>query len=386
MAKKRERNPKRARRGRGEGSVFERPDGLWVGAASFGLNGSGKRIRRTVYGSTKAEVQSKLMQLRMESSAGHIPEAGVMSLAQLLDQWMRSSEGTISTRTLEERERLIRNHIRDAIGGVPVSKLNAVHISGFYADLRRRKVGATTIRSVADVLSIVLNYAVRLRIIPANPSKAVPKPKLPKRDMLVLDEEQVKVVLAAARESNQAALVSLALGTGARQGELLALTWPDVDLRKGTVAINKSLSQTKAGFIVKEPKTPSSRRVIKLPEFAVEALRAHRPAIAAGASAPVFCTRTGGYMDKKNVLRAFRGIVKAANLILPEGCREIPARLRFHDLRHTVASLLLSKGHSLKAVSQRLGHANPVMTLRVYATAMPGDDAKLADGLDGLLK
>jgi integrase len=108
-------------------------------------------------------------------------------------------------------------------------------------------------------------------------------------------------------------------------------------------------------------------------------------------SAPVFCTRAGGYLNKKNVLRAFRAIVGRANKQI--GTEEqagderklLPARVRFHDLRHTHASLLLSAGHSLRAVSQRLGHADPAMTLRVYAHCLPTDDGQLADGLDRIV-
>ncbi len=111
-------------------------------------------------------------------------------------------------------------------------------------------------------------------------------------------------------------------------------------------------------------------------------------------SGPVFSTRTGGYLAKKNVLRAFRCVVKKANAAMRKAAegqtgegdsKIIPEGIRFHDLRHSVASLLLSKGHSLRAVSQRLGHANPTMTLRVYAHCMPNDDAQLAEGLARLM-
>jgi integrase len=380
---------KAPRRGRGEGTIFERPDGLWSGEVSLGIDGSGKRIRRTVYGQSKDEVQKKMLAVRMESSAGNLPAAASMTVGRLLDQWLASTQGNIGGRTFEERERLVKNHVRTGLGAVPLAKLNALHVEGFYSDMRRRKVGPTTIRSAADLLSIALNYAVRLKLIPANPSKSLPKPKLPKREMLFLVEEQVREVLAAARESNVFALVALALGTGCRQGELLALSWDDIDLKKGTLRISKSLSQTKAtGFIVKEPKTAASRRTITLPVFAIEALKLHRAAAVESdmLSAPVFRTRSGNYLDKKNVLRAFRAVVKHANESAEKGRRVIPAQMRFHDLRHSVASLLLAKGHSLRAVSSRLGHANPTMTLRVYAHCMPMDDAKLADGLDAMIQ
>jgi integrase len=140
---------------------------------------------------------------------------------------------------------------------------------------------------------------------------------------------------------------------------------------------------------VKEPKTRNSRRTIALPPFVVEALTANKAAMmkAGLLSGPVFCTCTGNYLNKNNVLRAFRAIVARANKANAdvEGYRSIPAEIRFHDMRHTVASLLLSKGHSLVAVSRRLGHAKPSITLNVYGHCMPTDDARLADRLDALM-
>lgn len=378
----------RARRGRGEASVFQREaDGLWVGTISMGFDGDGKRKRRTVYGTTKREVLDKLSELRSDARVGNLPGVSGMTVGQLVSQWLKVSEPKSAVRTFEERERLVKNHLRPRLGGVRLDRLTSLHVEGLYADMHRDKIGPFAIRSTADVLSIVLNYAVRLKLIPANPAAAVAKPKTPKRDMLFLTDEQAKWVITAARRSNLFALVSAALGTGMRQGELLGLGWEDVDLRNGTINVRRSLSQTKAGFVLKEPKSAASRRTIALPAFVVDALTTHKAdMLKAGLlAAPVFCTRTGNYLNKKNVLRAFRGIVKAANKVVGAGETAIPEKLRFHDMRHTVASLLLSKGHSLRAVSQRLGHANPVMTLRVYAHCMPTDDAQLADGLNRLM-
>jgi integrase len=397
--KKQSRKSSRARRGRGEASIFQREsDGLWVGTVSLGYDGEGKRLRRTVYGNAKAEVQKKLDDLRAEARTGNLPEAGSLTVGQLLDRWLTADEQKSAVRTHEERERLIKNHLKPRLGGVKLAKLNALHIEGLYADMHRDEIGPFAIRSAADVLSIALNAAVRLKLISSNPAAAVKKPKTPKREMLCLNDAQAKAVLTAAAGAPVGALVVAALGTGCRQGELLALTWEDVDLKNGTLTVRRSLAQTKAGFVTKEPKTSASRRTLTLPGFVVEALTALKAVrLKTGLlGGPAFCTRTGGYLCKKNVLRAFRGVVAKANKSIRsatekaapaeapadgEGAKPISEKVRFHDLRHTVASLLLSKGHSLKAVSQRLGHANSTMTLRVYAHTMPNDDAKLAEGL-----
>jgi integrase len=188
---------------------------------------------------------------------------------------------------------------------------------------------------------------------------------------------------------------------------LLALTWDDVDLTKATLTVRRSLAQTDGGFQVKEPKTAASRRTITLPLLAVVVLTEHKAAaLKAGLlDAPVFSTRDGNWLLKRNVLRALRAVVRRANT--PPGkinkggrpkkgaaprpkkdfemLKLIPAKLRFHDLRHTVASILLSQGQSVRAVSQRHGHSNPALTLRVYAHCMPSDDPQLAAALDKML-
>lgn len=397
----------RKRRGRGEGSVFEREDGLWVGSISLGLTEAGKRNRKTVYGATKKEALDELDRLRAEARVGNLPDAGGLTVGQLLDRWLASSKSLTEARTFEERQRLVKNHLRPRVGPLKLAKVNALHVESLYADMARDGVGASTIRHVANVLGVAFSHACNLKLIPFNPASTIKKPKDPKREMLFLIPEQVKALLEVARDQPCHALVVLALATGCRQGELLALTWEDVDLAKGTLTVRRSLAQTEEGFLVKEPKTAASRRTIALPAHAVSVMTEHKAAaLKAGLlEAPVFCTRNGNWLLKRNVLRALRAVIRRANT--PPGkinkggrpkkgeapkaketfamLKVIPAKLRFHDLRHTVASVLLSQGQSVRAVSQRLGHSNPAMTLRVYAHCMPSDDPQLAEALNKML-
>jgi integrase len=397
----------RRRRGRGEGSVFEREDGLWVGSVSLGLSESGKRKRKTVYCATKGEVLNELDRLRSEARVGNLPDAGGLTVGQLLDRWLESSKASTETRTFEERQRLVKNHLRPRMGGVKLAKVNTLHVESLYADMARDGVGATTIRHAANVLGVAFSHACNLKLIPFNPVAAIKKPKAPKRQMLFLTQEQVKILLEAAKDQPCYALIVLALATGCRQGELLALIWEDVDLSKAMLTVRRSLAQTDQGFLVKEPKTAASRRTITLPSLAVSVLTEHKAAAmkARLLDAPIFCTRTGNWLLKRNVLRALRAVIRRANTppgkinkggrpkkgVAPRPKQEfemlklIPAKLRFHDLRHTVASILLSQGQSVRAVSQRLGHSNPALTLRVYAHCMPSDDPQLAAALDKML-
>jgi integrase len=379
----------RKRRGRGEGSVFERDDGQWVGSVSLGYTKSGKRKRKTVYGATKREVMDKLDRLRGDARAGNLPDAGKLTVGQLLDRWLQSAKPRMGVRTYEERQKTIANHVRPRLGAVRLERLTALHVESFYADLRNDGVGPWAVRHAANALGTALNHACRLKLIARNPAAAVPKPAEPKREMLCLTQEQARHLLATSRGRAVGPLLAVALGSGCRQGEILALAWEDIDLRKGSLNVRRCLSETRQGFILKEPKTAAGRRTVTLPDFAVEALVELKAAMlkAGRVSSPVFCSRTGNYLFKRNLLRAFWAAVRAANEraagLPPEEAeaKTIPAGLRFHDLRHTSASLLLSQGQSLRAVSQRLGHSNPALTLKVYAHCLPSDDAQLAAGL-----
>jgi integrase len=384
--------------------VFERDDGLWVGSVSLGYTEPGKRKRKTVYGATKKEVLDELDRLRSEARVGNLPDAGGLTVGQLLDRWLHTSKASTETRTFEERQRLAKNHLRPRIGGLKLAKVNSLHVESLYADMARDGVGPTTIRHAANVLGVAFSHACNLKLLPFNPVTAIKKPKAPKRQMLFLTPVQVKILLEAAKGRPCYALVVLALATGCRQGELLALSWEDVDLTNATLTVRRSLAQTDEGFLVKEPKTAASRRTITLPGLAVSVLTEHKAeALKAGLlDAPVFCTRDDNWLLKRNVLRA---VIRRANTPLGkinkggrprkgeaprakedfEMLKLIPAKLRFHDLRHTVASILLSQGQSVRAVSQHLGHSNPALTLRVYAHCMPSDDPQLAAALDKML-
>jgi integrase len=379
----------RKRRGRGEGGVFQRGDGQWVGSVSLGYNENGKRRRKTVYGATKQEVIDKLDRLRGDARAGNLPDAGKLTVGQLLDRWLQSNKPKMGVRTYEEREKTVANHVRPRLGALKLAKLTTLHVESFYADMHNDVVGPWAVRHAANALGAALNHACRLKLIPANPAAAVPKPAEPKREMMCLTQDQARHLLTASCGRAVHPLLAVALGTGCRQGELLALAWEDIDLKKATLSVRRCLSETKQGFILKEPKTAAGRRTVTLPDFAVEALVGLKAAMlkADRVAAPVFCTRTGNHLFKRNLLRAFWAAVHAANAAAAELPREeaeaktIPDGLRFHDLRHTVASLLLSQGQSLRAVSQRLGHSNPALTLKVYAHCLPSDDAQLAAGI-----
>lgn len=212
--------------------------------------------------------------------------------------------------------------------------------------------------------------------------------------MKFLTEQQGRAFLIAAKTHRLYPLFAMALGSEMRQGELLGLQWPDVDFDKGAVDVKRSLAWVNNEPLLKEPKSKAGRRLIALPKFASDALREHRTAALQGGliAAPVFCTRNGTHLMKRNLGRLMKPLLKRTNAMEKDRAANmgneqpytLPEGIRFHDLRHSHASGLIAAGNSIKAVSRRLGHADIVVTLRVYSHLLPNDDAKLAVSVETL--
>jgi integrase len=265
-------------------------------------------------------------------------------------------------------------HIKPSLGGVKLSKLTDFHIEQFYAGLEKAGVGSTTRKMCSMILGKALRRAVKLKLISASPATDVSKPRREQKEIQFLDDAQIRAFLQAARSHRLSALFTLAVATGARQGELLGLRWSDVDFDKGTISIARTLTQVGGEYALKETKSKASRRTITLPAFAVQALREHQALMLreGNISNPVFCSRPGNFIGRVWLLRMLRPILRKASL--PE--------ITFHALRHTHATSLLASGHSIKAVAARLGHSDVKVTLSVYAHVLSTDDAKLAARLD----
>lgn len=396
----------RKRRGRGEGGICWREERkCWEGSVSLGYDGEGKRKRKRVFGETKDAVLREMDRLKSKATSGVVAEADGLTVADNVRRWLDASKSKTAPRTFEERERVVRTILLPRIGRTQLSKLNALHVENLYSEMAREKVAASPARHAALCLTASLKYAVRRGFLAASPAAGVPLPPEPRREMECLDADQLGLLLAEASRWPIAPLVTLAAHTGLRQGELLGLAWDDLDLDLARVSVRRSLTWTKSdGFAMKEPKTAASRRTVVIPRPAVAAMLSHKEAQkrAGLLRAPVFCTKSGGHVFRGNVSRSLKAVIDRINdphdrkggrpkegaPPPPERARLnlVPDGLRFHDLRHTHASILLSKGQSLRAVSVRLGHSNPALTLRIYAHCLPGDDLQLADAFSKLFE
>jgi integrase len=271
------------------------------------------------------------------------------------------------------------------LGKQTLAKLTAQHIEMFYTRKLADGTQASAIRFCHKVLRAALTDAVRLGLIYRNVASLVKPPRARTQEMAVYTEEQVTTLLKNSRGARLGPLIVMALATGMREGELLALRWQDIDLERATVLVHANLIWTPQEYVFEEAKTPHSRRQIALPQIAVKALEEHRAQQASERTkldgawrdlGLVFANTLGGPYDASNLRNWFYRTLERAAL----------PRIRFHDLRHTAATLLLARGVHVKVVSEMLGHANIGITLAIYGHVLPHMQQHAADTMDMMLQ
>jgi len=368
------------RRGHGEGSIKQRSDGLWEARVS--LEG-GKR--RSFYGKTRREAQDKLRTALRDLDAGLDLSSDRQTVAQFLDKWLSASvKPSVKVKTYEGYESIVRIRVTPRIGRTHLAKLTALDLQALYTELANAGLSARSVHHTHRVLHRAFVQAVRWNLIARNPCDGAQGPRATRSEMMVWTPEEADAFLISTRQHPAHALYMLALTTGMRQGELLGLKWGDVDLSAGTLAVRRSLQRQRvAGLVFEEPKTARSRRSIRLCQRAIVALRAHhdRQAFdrrAAGsewkARDLVFCHANGEPLDPSYQTTIFKKAVEAAG---------VPA-IRFHDMRHTAATILLSRGVHVKLVSEMLGHATIVLTLDTYSHLIPAMHGDAAAAMDAV--
>jgi integrase len=362
-----------ARRGYGEGSIYQRPDGYWVAAVSLG----GKR--RVVYGKTRKEVATKLAALQNTASAGRMVEASRMTVIDFLNEWLETQRTTLRPSTLASYRDLARVHVVPTIGSLRLQQLRPLHLARLYTERQRQHLSARRVQMVHRLLHKALGDAVRWRLLATNPAADVTGPRPRRAEQQLWNEAQAAQFFQQVRRYERAwdTLWLFLMGSGCRVGEALGLTWGDVDWDAGAVRIARSVTFVNNRPVEGEPKTSSGRRALVLPAFAVEALRVQQERqLARGqGAAPCFLTATGRAPTPGVVLRALDATCRAAGV--PE--------LRVHDLRHVHATIALRGGADLKSLQRRLGHASLAMTLGLYAHALPSGDQQAALALERAL-
>lgn len=367
------------RRSNGEGTISQRSDGRWE--AKLTLPG-GKR--RAFYGRTKQEAAKKLRAaLQAKDSNLPIPSER-LTVERFFTDWLETLKPRVKSGTLERYEVDVRLRVIPNLGKRKLVSLSAADLQLLYSQCLESGLSPTSVRNLHRVISAALTQAVKWSMVVRNVASLASAPKANKKEMAVLNREQASHFLEVAKGHRLEALFSLAITSGMRQGELLALKWKDVDLEAGSLQVRTTLRRTKDGFVFSEPKTARSRRNVVLSQTALAALRHHRIAqnterLGLGAiwedNDLVFANEVGRPIEAQNVYnRSFKRILKQAGL---------PA-IRFHDLRHTAATLMLGQGVHPKVVSDLLGHATVAITLDLYSHVLPTMHKEAAGKMDAI--
>jgi integrase len=391
---------KERRRSNGEGSVYETSEG-WRGALTW-TDDDGARHRRVVRGATSAAARDKLDELRRELKLGTLTPAGSGTVADYLNDWLQRERTRIRPSTWRGREQHVRAYLIPAFGRLSLARLTPVQVERAMArfvqagrpkdgetlkhGLPPRPVSPLTVRHIRATLRRALADAVRDGRVGRNAAADARPPYVPNRPVGYLSAPDVRRLLDATRDDPLGPIYALAASTGLRLGELLGLAWPDVDFKAGTLTVRRSLARAgDGGWALAQPKTSTSRRTIPLPSISREVLERRKALQEAERDTAgkawqdrddlVFTDSVGRYVQPGSVSHGFQDAREAAGL---------PA-VRFHDLRHSAATLMLAEGVPLAVISEWLGHAGIAITASHYAAVVPALRRDAADAMDRAL-
>jgi integrase len=358
------------------GTIRQRSNGRWEGRVFT----DGRQ--QSVYAKTKKECQSKMRKVLTDADNGIRTAPGSVTVATWLDEWMETVvQPRLRPTTVASYEHHVDRYLKPAIGRIALVKLEPRDVSRMLARMPEH-LSPTTKRYTHNVLRAALNRAVKRQLVVRNVALLVDLPAKSDWTMEPLDETQVRTLQRAIVGDRHEALYTLALATGARQGELLALRWSDIDLGTGIISIRHTLNQ--GTTTLGEPKTEAGKRDLRVGPTVLAILRRHRTTqnelrLKAGRKWQdmgfIFTTSTGRPLDARNVTRWFQATLERAAL----------PRQRFHDLRHAYATIALSRGVDLALVSKSLGHAQVSTTADIYLHWVPAMQDEIAETMETVL-
>ena len=419
------------RRGRGEGSITRRADGRWMARVDLGWQG-GRRSRKTLYGRTKREVQDKLRETVQQLEHGLRPVPEQETVGAYLLRWLDFKQSQLRPRTYTSYEHTVRGHLLPGLGRVRLARLTPQDVAAWLQHFQKNGASGRTARYARSVLRAALNQALRWELVSRNAAALTDPPRYRAQEIRPLTPDQARTLLDAVVGHRLEAFISVGLGLGLRRGEALGLRWDAVDLEAGVLSVRQTLERSGGDPVERqrltaerrrllakldatkdpaerqrlaskllevrqqlktvrstvrfaEPKTSRSRRTITMPALVAEALGAHRmrqleERQAAGArwreSGLVFTSTVGTPLDERNLNRLFKAILRDADL--PE--------IRYHDLRHTAATLLLAQGVDPRTIMETLGHSQISLTLNTYAHVVPALQSAAAAKMDEILR
>jgi integrase len=385
------------KRGNNEGSITKRKDGRYLARISIGRDpGTGKLKRVCFYGKTRKEVADQMARALGDLNRGSFVAPHKLTLGEWLETWLKDYKvPSVRPVTFDSYATMIRVHLTPMLGHLPLKDLRPEHVQRFYNDRRDAGLSPRTVRYLHTILHGALKQAMKNQLVMRNVSEATTLPAGKSRKMQPLTLEQVNQFLAAMKEDRLFPALFLELGTGLRRGEILALRWRDLDLDAGVLHVRQTLVRVrnhdatdgdrKTRLLIQEPKTDHSRRTIPIPEDIVDALKHHKAQQAQEKlllgqayddEGLVFCQANGKLLDPRNFTRYFERMLKQAGL----------PHIRFHDGRHTFATLILELGEAPKVVQSMLGHTKIATTLDIYSHVSLDLETKAAAKLNAVLR
>ena len=358
------------RRANGEGNIRKRKDGRWEGRYTVGHDPeTGKSIIKNVLGKTQAEVKEKLKKAIEENVGIDYGRARTYTVGTWLEVWMENyAKIKLRPSTFKTSQGFLKNHIKPQIGSIPLAELTSLDLQRFYKHLldggrvdrieakkKPKGLAPKTVRNIHQMIGSAYNLAMEQKLVTRNPTDGCALPKAEHKEMQTLHIEQLTSFLREAKDSGVFALYYIDLTTGLRRGELLGLKWSDIDLEKGDLRVQRQIGRINGKIIEMPLKTKNAYRTLPLSADAIDVLMQQRRKT--GNSEWVFPSPTGGPMSPDSVLHMLHRVLKRAGL----------PKVRFHDLRHTFATLALQNGVDVKTVSGMLGHFSAGFTLDTYA-------------------
>jgi integrase len=352
------------------GQIVGRGRRRWLVRVFLGRDRETRRRRylsRTVHGPVR-QAQSYLNKVLRERDLGRRVEGVTVTLGEFLDRWLETAaKPKLRDKSYESYESLLRRYIRPVLGERILSAITPLDVQSAYQKMIDRGLSARTVRYTHSVLRSAIRQAIRWRLLWQDPTDGAQLPRLGRREMSVLTAEQSRTFLSAALTTHYGPVFAVALTTGMRPSEYLALKWQDVDWVRGTVGVVRTL-EWRNGWRFAETKRSRSRRIIKLQEWVLEMLkelqaRTTKPTGSSGADAVelVFTTPIGRPIHSDKLAKRFKAILLQAGL----------PPLRLYDTRHTAATLALAAGVPPKVVAEQLGHASAALTLDIYSHLLP---------------
>jgi integrase len=397
------------RRGRQEGTIFQRQDGRWSGSLDLGWE-SGRRRRKHFYGASRAEVRDKLGRALGELQRGGLVDVDDrVTVGAYLDRWL--STLSVRRKTAKSYQQFVALHLKPGLGPIRLTKLTPAAVRALLAAKEGIGLSTRTVTLMRDVLRIALNQAVADGAVPRNVAALVKRPKPTRRQGPILSADQASVFLRSIQDARLAPVITIGVALGLRLGEVLGLQWSVVDLERGTLQVEQALETIGRDRTLVGLKSKESRRTVRLPQIVHAALveqrrRQRERQLAAGSkwrvegSAFVFTTRDGRPLDGGNVTRDLKRLLEKTwiggdpdcehILIVNRVCQACGAehlpRLSFHSLRHSCASILLAQGVPVRDVSEILGHSDVRLTLNTYAHVLEASRDRASGVMDRALR